>query len=102
MSAYRIIQEALTNIRKHAGVTSAEVSIDYAERGLDIVVADRGRGASASLAMAAGRDGLPDAGHGLLGMRERAALVGGELLAGPQSGGGWIVRARLPYEGRGA
>jgi signal transduction histidine kinase len=90
-SAYRIVQEALTNIRKHAGRTGAEVVVQYAPGELCLTVADRGRGASTFLAERAD-------GHGLLGMRERAALVGGELQAGPRPGGGWQVRARLPFE----
>ncbi|MBA2461591.1 MAG: histidine kinase, dimerization and phosphoacceptor region [Actinobacteria bacterium] len=85
-SAYRIVQEALTNALKHAGRAHAVVSIDYDGDVLDIEVADDGVGATNG-------DG---GGHGLLGMRERAAVFGGRIEAGPRTGGGYAVRARLP------
>jgi signal transduction histidine kinase len=89
LSAYRIVQEALTNVRKHAGTTSAAVAvaIRYLPDSVEVEVVDDGRGAAAN---------QTGGGHGLVGMRERAALCGGKLDAGPRPGGGWIVRATLP------
>ena len=88
LSAYRIVQEALTNVLKHAGPAAATVSLRYGERQLEVRVADDGLG------------GEPDGdGHGLLGMRERVALAGGELRAGPGPEGGFVVDARLPLDG---
>ena len=84
--AYRILQEALTNVAKHARPPEALVCIDYRPDALSLQVRDHGRGA--------GRRPRPG-GHGLLGMRERAVLLGGELHAGPD-GDGWQVRAVLP------
>jgi signal transduction histidine kinase len=88
LSAYRIVQEALTNALKHAGPTSARVVVRYAKDDLELEIADTGAGAVAS-------DGE---GHGLVGMRERVALYGGRLEAGPRDGGGFAVRARLPLD----
>ena len=87
LSAYRIIQEALTNTLKHAGPTTARVLICYGEDGVDVEVTDEGRGRVK-------RTG--GGGNGLVGMRERAALFGGSLQAGPRPEGGWLVRAHLP------
>jgi signal transduction histidine kinase len=88
LAAYRAVQESLTNVRKHAGPgVTATVSLEYGEDGLTIVVTDDGRGAAAS------SDG---AGHGLAGMRERAELYGGTVLAGPRPGGGYQVTVRMP------
>jgi signal transduction histidine kinase len=90
LSAYRIVQEALTNILKHAGRASASVVLDYRNEALIVEVADTGRGSGS----ANGHEhGL---GHGLAGMRERAALLGGELDARALDGGGFVVRAELP------
>jgi signal transduction histidine kinase len=86
VSAYRIVQEALTNVLKHAGPASARVVVRYATRELEIEVADDGNGVRE----------VADAGHGLLGMRERVALYGGDFDAGARNGGGFVVRARLP------
>ena len=86
LSAYRIVQEALTNARKHAGEARATVTVRYGTEALEIEVADDGSGSGNG-------DG---GGHGLVGMRERVALFGGELHAGPQAGGGFRVHARLP------
>jgi signal transduction histidine kinase len=88
LSAFRIVQEALTNTLKHAGASRAEVSLRYAEAGLEVEVVDDGVAREAT-----GR------GRGILGMRERATLVGGELSAGPRAAGGFRVRARMPLEG---
>ncbi|HEX2578563.1 MAG TPA: sensor histidine kinase [Aquihabitans sp.] len=89
LTIYRIVQEGLTNALKHAGPATAEVRLTYASDHVDVEVRDDGRGAST------GGDG---GGHGLLGIRERVDLFSGELRAGPQVGGGYAVRARLPVE----
>ena len=88
LSAYRIVQEALTNVVKHAGDASAEVVIRYGARALELDVVDDGRGRAPS------RNG---SGHGLIGMRERVALYDGTLETGTRDGGGYAVRARLPF-----
>jgi signal transduction histidine kinase len=88
VSAYRIVQEALTNVLKHAGPASAQVTIGCAADAVTIEVTDDGPG-TASAPVTGG-------GHGLAGMRERVALFGGEVAAGPRPGGGFAVRARLP------
>ena len=87
-SAYRVVQEALTNALKHAGPAHADVRVRFEPEWLDLTIEDDGRGI--------GNGGPP--GFGLLGMRERAALFGGHLDAGPRSGGGFAVHARLPLE----
>jgi signal transduction histidine kinase len=93
LAAFRLVQEALTNTLKHAGPQArAWVRIAYADRQLRIEVEDDGRGLVAGL----GRSGSN--GHGLMGMRERVALYGGDLRIGPRSGGGFEVRARFPLE----
>jgi signal transduction histidine kinase len=86
LAAYRIVQEALTNARRHAPGAAVDVELRYADDGLLLSVRDNGPGPRA----------VPTAGHGLLGMRERAAAVGGELRTGLAAGGGFLVRARLP------
>ena len=88
ISAYRIVQEALTNVLKHAGQASAQVNVRCGADVVQIEVTDDGAGPQAG--------GQPGAGHGLAGMRERVALFGGELTTGPRPGGGFAVRARLP------
>jgi signal transduction histidine kinase len=93
LAAYRIIQESLTNAIRHAGPATATVSLSYAGAELLISVTDTGRGPHADVA--AGDGG----GHGLLGMRERAASVGGTVETGPGPSGGFRVRARLPLGG---
>jgi signal transduction histidine kinase len=86
LCAYRIVQEGLTNALKHAGAgASVRVRVAYVPAALEIDVRDDGRGAE-----------LNGAGHGLIGMRERVALYGGELEAGPRPDGGFGVHARLP------
>jgi signal transduction histidine kinase len=87
-SAYRIVQEALTNTLKHAGPARACVTLRYRAQALELEVLDDGRGAPS----------LGGGGFGLVGMRERAALYGGSLDAGPRPGGGYALRARLPLE----
>lgn len=91
VSVYRIVQEALTNVLKHAGPARAEVTIGCAAGTVTIEVTDNGTGQHGN--------GSPGGGHGLAGMRERAAVFGGELAAGPRPGGGFAVRARLPLGG---
>jgi signal transduction histidine kinase len=86
LAAYRIVQEALTNVRKHAGPARARVAVSYKGDVLELEVTDDGPAAPNGQ----GR------GHGLIGMRERAALYGGTLEAGPRPGCGYTVRARLP------
>jgi signal transduction histidine kinase len=88
LAAYRVVQEALTNSLKHAGRTTARVGVRYGRDALDLEIVDRGRGPTR-------REGT---GHGLIGMRERVALYGGELEAEPRTEGGFVVRARLPVE----
>jgi signal transduction histidine kinase len=88
---YRVAQEALTNTLKHAGPARAQVLLRYGERTVDLDVLDDGRDAQA-----------PGTGHGLIGMRERAALYGGSLTAGPGPGGGFAVRMVLPADGAAA
>ncbi|MFC1404494.1 MULTISPECIES: sensor histidine kinase [Streptacidiphilus] len=96
LTAYRIVQEALTNARKHGGPTaSASVRIRFDDRGLDMLIEDNGRGATAELARDGGEDGF---GHGLIGMRERVGMVGGTLDAGPRPGGGFRINAVLPLK----
>jgi signal transduction histidine kinase len=92
LSAYRIVQEALTNALKHAGPARAEVVIRYGDRDLELAITDDGLGARAGPA-----DGQPS-GHGLLGMHERVALYGGSMTAGPRAGSGYALRARLPLD----
>jgi signal transduction histidine kinase len=87
LSAYRIVQEALTNVVKHAGNASAQVVIRYGPRALELDIVDDGLGGTPS---------VNGAGHGLIGMRERVALYGGTLETGARNGGGYAVRARLP------
>ena len=88
LAAYRIIQESLTNTIRHARPATAAVSLNYGQEDLWIEVSDTGRGA--------GPGPVASTGHGLTGMRERAAAVGGTVQAGPGDGGGFRVVARLP------
>jgi signal transduction histidine kinase len=89
LAAYRVVQEALTNVMKHAGQPATTVTLDYQPGALIVEVADDGGPVPAD---------LPGTGRGLLGLRERVTLYGGELDAGHQPGGGWLVRARIPDE----
>jgi signal transduction histidine kinase len=92
LSAFRIVQEALTNVVKHAGRARTAVTIAYGPEALELTIVDSGGGA---------RSERPaPGGHGLIGMRERTALFGGTLTAGPRSGDGFEVRALLPYDER--
>jgi signal transduction histidine kinase len=90
LAAYRVVQEALTNALKHGG-GHAEVRVGYADEQLTVTVSDRGDGTP--------RPRGEGGGHGLVGMRERVRVIGGELLAGPRAGGGFEVDARLPLQG---
>ena len=89
LSAYRIVQEGLTNALKHARASEADVTVSYRPSELRIEVRDNGRGSATS-------DGL---GHGLVGIRERVKIYGGEMTAGPATGGGFNLSARLPLGG---
>jgi signal transduction histidine kinase len=98
LAAYRIVQEALTNVLKHAGQAKTAVRVECRPRELLITVSDDGRAPGAAASGAA--DGGPGgpAGRGLIGLRERIAVYQGELDAGPRPGGGWRLVARLPLE----
>ncbi len=91
LTVFRIVQEALTNTLKHAGPSTAEVRLSRTSDALLVAVTDDGRGLAAAL------DGRRP-GHGLLGMRERVTLYGGTLAVGPKPGGGYEVRARIPFD----
>jgi signal transduction histidine kinase len=112
LSAYRIVQEALTNSLKHAGRARADVRVRYGREALEVQVTDDGSGGPEAasggaglVVVAFGPDGElqvsnppADGGHGLIGMRERVALFGGTLETGPRPGGGYRVAARLPLD----
>ena len=93
LTAYRICQEALTNVMKHSGPDpTVTVLVQWQPTSLGLEISDDGRGASAD---------AEEGGHGLLGMRERAMMLGGTLTAGPRPGGGYRVRAQLPLPASG-
>ncbi|MEV4896219.1 histidine kinase [Nonomuraea sp. NPDC055795] len=97
LTVYRLVQEALTNTAKHAAPTRCLVTVTAARDGVRVRITDEGpRNGAESPGRRAGPPG--DGGHGLAGMRERVALYGGELTAGPLSGGGFAVEAFLPDE----
>ncbi|MFB9892588.1 sensor histidine kinase [Planobispora takensis] len=107
LAAYRIVQEALTNARRHAPGAAVDVELHYTGDGLRLTVRDNGPGPATAAPYEehglpavpyGGHEppAVPYGGHGLSGMRERAAAVGGELRAGPAAGGGFLVEARLP------
>ena len=85
LAAHRVIQEALTNVLKHAGTDNCTLSLTYRPSTLTIEVTDDGAGGESA-----------SGGHGLAGMRERLAMYGGRLTAGPRPGGGFCVTAVLP------
>jgi signal transduction histidine kinase len=91
LSAYRIVQEALTNVVKHAGPARAQVVVGYRDQDVRVEVTDDGQGTVASVS-----DGRAGTGHGLIGMRERVQVFGGDLDVGPCPDGGFRVAARLP------
>ena len=86
LSAYRIVQEGLTNALKHASATLADVTVRYRPDEVEIEVRDNGLGSATT-------DGL---GHGLVGVRERVKIYGGEMSAGTATGGGFVLSTRLP------
>ncbi|ONI89293.1 hypothetical protein ALI144C_04895 [Actinosynnema sp. ALI-1.44] len=90
LSAYRIVQEALTNVVKHAGAVACSVDVSVSEGALRVSVVDSGR---------PGLSRVPGSGHGLIGMRERVMMYGGQFFAGPSSSGGFAVSATLPCSG---
>ncbi len=92
VSAYRIVQEALTNTLKHGAASSAVVRVRYRAKVIEVDVVDDGHGD--------GHEPAPGSGHGLIGMRERVTLHGGHLRAGPRPEGGFAVHAELPLNGR--
>ena len=97
MTAYRLVQEALTNVAKHAGPTHATVTVRYEPGALDLEILDDGP-ADGAAAPAPTASAHASPGHGQLGMRERVAVWGGTLEAGPRPEGGYAVRAHLPFE----
>jgi signal transduction histidine kinase len=94
-AAYRIVQEALTNVSRHAGQASASVHLHYAPHDLSVQVDDDGQGTATGTGARPAGPGL-----GLVGMRERVSALGGRLQAGSQDGGGWRVCAELPARGQ--
>jgi signal transduction histidine kinase len=95
LAAYRIVQESLTNVLRHAGQASALVGVSYDNDLVMITVDDDGRGQPGGSSSMNGHTRVQP-GHGILGMRERAHALGGELEAGPRANGGFRVSARLP------
>jgi signal transduction histidine kinase len=91
LAAYRIIQESLTNVARHAALSTAKVRLTYSPNGLEIEVNDEGRSPAAN-----GSASRLGTGNGIAGMRERAVALGGRLDAGPRPGGGFVVTAHLP------
>ena len=112
VAAYRIVQEALTNVIRHAGASRVAISVGYTGSAVTLEIDDNGHGAGASGAVPpasgngqagqaspagqGGHHGLPGHGSGIVGMRERAQALGGALSAGPGQGGGFTVVATLP------
>jgi signal transduction histidine kinase len=94
LAAFRVVQEALTNVIKHVGKPRTTVTLDYRADDLVVEVADAGRPFPAAGPTAA----APGGGRGLLGLRERMMLYGGDVLAEPRPDGGWLVRARMPVD----
>jgi signal transduction histidine kinase len=88
LTAYRLVQEGLTNARKHSEARHTEVRLRYEAHALEVEVCDDGKGAAA----------VDEGGHGLVGMRERVSIYGGEFEAGPRAEGGYRLRARLPVQ----
>ncbi|GIJ78645.1 Signal transduction histidine kinase [Micromonospora phaseoli] len=87
LTVYRVVQESLTNVLKHADATQATVTVDYADHGIRVRVGDNGRGTAPTVTE----------GHGLTGMRERVTSIGGSITVGPDEDGGFMVDARLPW-----
>jgi signal transduction histidine kinase len=97
LSVYRIVQEALTNVTKHAGTAQATVDITFDDEAVIINVADKGALHRNGVVLGPDQGGGAKAHHGIIGMRERAAMFGGSLTAGPRPEGGFEVLARLPF-----
>ena len=98
LAAFRVVQEALTNVIKHAGQARTMVRLDYGPRDLLITVSDDGPPAGSGPPAAPPGPGSGSGGRGLIGLRERIAVYGGELDAGPRPGGGWRLAARIPLD----
>lgn len=100
LTAYRIVQEALTNVTKHAGTGTARVGLSWHRDRVTLTVADDGGGARTAPTAATGPSGSAvgdrPPGYGLIGMRERATAIGGHLSAGRRPEGGFLVQAQLP------
>jgi signal transduction histidine kinase len=92
LTAYRIVQEALTNVVRHASPARVQLTVRVGDGAVTLEVADDGGRVAGPVPRAAGAG----SGHGTIGMRERAAVYGGDLESGPRPGGGWRVAARLP------
>ena len=90
VAAYRVLQEALTNALRYAGGAPTEAVVRYSPEAVEVEVVDKGT-------LAAPAEGV---GRGLVGMRQRVAVFGGDMDAGPEPGGGYAVRARLPARAR--
>ena len=99
LSAFRIIQEAVTNVVRHAGTDRCRVTVEYREDEVTVEIVDEGRGGEPADGQS--RDTTVRGGHGIVGMRERASLLHGHFEAGPRPEGGFRVRARLPLPGAG-
>jgi signal transduction histidine kinase len=91
LSAYRLVQEGLTNALKHAGPARARVFVNCGTDEVEVEVIDDGRGLNGK--------GDSTGGHGLTGMRERVSMLGGQIEVGPRDSGGFALRARLPLDG---
>jgi signal transduction histidine kinase len=98
LAAFRVVQEALTNVIKHAGQARTRVRLDCGPRDLLITVSDDGPPAGSGPPVAPPGPGSASGGRGLIGLRERIAVYGGELDAGPRPGGGWRLAARIPLD----
>jgi signal transduction histidine kinase len=98
LSAFRIVQEALTNVIKHAGVSSCQVTVWYGADEVAVEITDAGRGCPVPATAGPGGEAAGEVagGHGLIGMRERVSMYGGELVTGPLPERGFRVAARLP------
>lgn len=101
LSAYRIVQEALTNVLKHGGGAPTRVAMSFSDDGLDLSVTDSGSNIPRMAPDGGNRQLQPGGGHGIIGMRERVAMFGGDLQAGPLPGGGYEVRAHIPCDRQG-
>lgn len=99
---YRIVQEALTNVTKHAGTAHATVDISYEADAIVVSVSDEGALHRKGVVLSQNPDGNGRAHHGIIGMRERTAIYGGTFVAGPRQGGGFEVQARLPLKSAGS